>query len=152
VPDARLVFLSHFFSDALLDRALRLNVRGLFLTDDPEDQLRDGLRKAARGETAFSARLADHFEPDRKTGEIRVKHYTRLSHLTIRQMSVLQRLACGQSPAEIAQALSISPSAVNNHKSALMKKLHIHDRVELTIFAIAEGLAVPLHRRRGKDS
>ena len=42
---------------------------------------------------------------------------------------------------EIARTMHISVKTVDRHKANLMNKLEIHDRVELTRFAIREGLA-----------
>ena len=41
---------------------------------------------------------------------------------------------------EIASALHRSPKTVDAHRSSIMDKLNLHDRVELARFAIREGL------------
>ena len=44
---------------------------------------------------------------------------------------------------DIAKTLSRSPKTIDNHRAAIMEKLGIHDRVQLTRFAIREGLVEP---------
>lgn len=63
--------------------------------------------------------------------------------LTPRQAQVLQHLSLGRSVKQIALLLKISTKTVDNHKTRLMKKLDIHDRVGLVLFAIRQGLDEP---------
>ena len=46
----------------------------------------------------------------------------------------------GMSRIEIARTLSRSPKTVDAHRASIMEKMDIHDRVELTRYAIREGL------------
>ena len=46
----------------------------------------------------------------------------------------------------IAKLMSLSLGTINNHSANLMRKLDIHDRVELALFAIREGL-VPVRSK-----
>ena len=59
------------------------------------------------------------------------------------EMEVIRYLSRGLPKKEIARIMSLSVSTVNNHTANLMRKLEIHDRVELVRFAIREGLADP---------
>ena len=72
-----------------------------------------------------------------------MKHHSALWELTTRQLTVLQLHACGMCPEDIARALSTSKRNVDGLKAKIMAKLGIHDRVELAVFAIAEGLGIP---------
>jgi len=53
---------------------------------------------------------------------------------------MLRYLASGLSKKEIADMLKIRVKTVDSHVTNLMVKLDIHDRVELTRFAIREGV------------
>lgn len=63
----------------------------------------------------------------------------RISHLTEREREVLGLLAQGNSLKEVAQKLHRSYKTADNHKMNLMKKLGVHDRVELVRLAIRAG-------------
>jgi DNA-binding NarL/FixJ family response regulator len=63
-----------------------------------------------------------------------------LGKLSMRERQVLRLLAEGKSVRRCAEALGLSQSTIDNHKSRLMKKLGIHRASELTILAIREGL------------
>ncbi|GGL88489.1 LuxR family transcriptional regulator [Deinococcus aerolatus] len=62
-------------------------------------------------------------------------------HLTPREQQVLIQVAEGHSDKKIAQALGISPGTVGKHVASLLGKLEVHNRVELTRWAIGHGLA-----------
>ena len=68
---------------------------------------------------------------------------TRRGTLTPREMEVLRDVALGLAKKQIAARLHLSIKTVDRHCSNLMDKLDIHDRVELTRFAIREGLVHP---------
>jgi two-component system response regulator NreC len=143
LPVARVVFLSEFFSDILLDEAMRLNVKGFLLTNEPAEQVVAGLRRVCEGGTAFSAEIENRLEYDQELGRFAAKYQNRLSQLTSRQLTVLRHLSWGTDIDEVAKDLSISRHTVHSHKSAIMRKLDIHDPMELMRYAIREGLAVP---------
>jgi DNA-binding NarL/FixJ family response regulator len=63
--------------------------------------------------------------------------------LTTRELEVLKLVAEGHSSREIADALVISLKTVERHRSNIMGKLGIRDRVELTRYAIRRGLVEP---------
>ncbi|MCL0066215.1 response regulator transcription factor [Dehalococcoidia bacterium] len=63
--------------------------------------------------------------------------------LTSRECEILRLIAEGKTNKEIARLLMISVPTVQTHRLNLMKKLKLHDRVELVRYAIREGLIVP---------
>jgi two-component system response regulator NreC len=60
--------------------------------------------------------------------------------LTPREREVLTLIAEGLSNAEIAEKLVISVKTVGRHRENLMRKLNLHNRVELVKYAIDKGL------------
>jgi DNA-binding CsgD family transcriptional regulator len=69
--------------------------------------------------------------------------------LTGRQLEVLGLLAAGQSNAEIAARLSLSPKTVDHHVSALLAKLGVGSRRQAAAAARRLGIALP---RNGEPS
>jgi DNA-binding NarL/FixJ family response regulator len=143
LPLARVVFLSEFYSDILLDEAMRLNVKGFLLTNEPANLVIVGLRRVCQGDTAFSAEIENRLVYDQELGRHAALYQNRLSKLTARQLMVLRHLSWGTNVDDVARDLSISRHTVHSHKSAIMRKLDIHDPMELMRYAIREGLAVP---------
>jgi two-component system response regulator NreC len=62
--------------------------------------------------------------------------------LTAREQEVLTFIAEGYSNREIADALVISVKTVDRHRENIMRKLQLHNRVELVKYAIEKGLIV----------
>jgi NarL family two-component system response regulator LiaR len=62
------------------------------------------------------------------------------NHLTEREREVLKLLAEGYSTAEIAKTLVITPKTVEGHKTNLMAKLGIHNRIDLVKYALRKGI------------
>jgi two-component system response regulator NreC len=55
-------------------------------------------------------------------------------------MEVLRWIGKGMSRADIARQLFRSLKTIDAHHTSIMRKLDIHDRAELTRYAIGEGL------------
>jgi len=63
-----------------------------------------------------------------------------LDSLSLRERDVLQLVVEGRTNALIAQSLSLSPKTVETYRARIMKKLKVHDTVELVKFAMRHGL------------
>ena len=63
-----------------------------------------------------------------------------LDQLTAREQEVLRLIARGYAYKEIARELSISPKTVETHVSAVLRKLQLSNRHELTVWAIDRRL------------
>ena len=63
--------------------------------------------------------------------------------LTAREQEVLKLIAESYSNARIAETLVISEKTVERHRANILEKLGMHDRVELTRYAIRTGLIEP---------
>lgn len=143
LPQLRVVFLSAYLRDRYIEQALHVEAAGYLVKGESSDGIVDNLRQVARGRTAFSsavrARLAIKGDGVTLSGTVT----DRLSLLTVREQEVLRHLATGLSRKKIARMMQISNKTVDQHCEHLMHKLDIHDRVELTRFAIREGLMEP---------
>ena len=62
------------------------------------------------------------------------------THLTSREMEVLQLIAEGKANKETAAELGIGLKTVEKHREHLMEKLDIHDTAGLTRYAIGAGI------------
>ncbi|MEK6674133.1 MAG: response regulator transcription factor [Planctomycetota bacterium] len=64
----------------------------------------------------------------------------RINPLTKRECEVATLLAEGLSVKEVAKSLHVSAKTVDTHKTRLMSKLGVHNRVELVRVALQNGL------------
>src|SRR6478672_10826132 len=140
-PDTRFLALS--VSDAAEDviAVIRAGARGYVTKSIGPDELADAVRRVHEGDAVFSPRLAgfvlDAFagEPlpaPEATGE---RDDPELDKLTARERDVLRLIARGYTYKEIARRLEISVKTVESHVSAVLRKLQLSTRHELTRWA-----------------
>jgi two-component system nitrate/nitrite response regulator NarL len=73
-------------------------------------------------------------------GEVRARRRDDRPVLTDREREVLSQIADGQSVAEIAAAIHLSPSTVKSHLESLYRKLEVSDRAAAVATAMRKGL------------
>jgi DNA-binding NarL/FixJ family response regulator len=61
--------------------------------------------------------------------------------LTERETEVLGLVAAGLTSRQIATRLGLSPRTVENHVQSTLRKLQLHNRIELVRYAISQGIA-----------
>jgi DNA-binding NarL/FixJ family response regulator len=66
---------------------------------------------------------------------------TSVPRLTDRETEVLQLVADGLTSKQVATRLGLSHRTVENHVQSTMRKLQLHNRIELVRYAISQGLA-----------
>ena len=64
----------------------------------------------------------------------------RQGELSARELQIVQLIAQGHSAREIAERLVISERTVDRHRTNILTKLHLKDRLELARYAIRRGL------------
>ncbi|MDX2018280.1 MAG: response regulator transcription factor [Planctomycetota bacterium] len=134
-PATRIVFLTAYQSDTLIDRAREIGAVGYLLKGQNVKTIREGILAAASGATVLSPEIQSRLL-DRTNG-VAPREPGRLSP---RELEVLRLLAVGRSKKEVAKELHVSVKTVDNHTTNIMTKLDIHDRVQLARYAIREGL------------
>ena len=135
-------FLALSVSDAAEDviGLIRAGARGYVTKTISPDELAAAIRRVADGDAVFSPRLAgfvlDAFasRPDVPVAD------PELDQLTNREREVLRLLARGYAYKEIAKELFISIKTVETHVSAVLRKLQLSSRHELTRWAAARRL------------
>ncbi len=137
------LFLLGYISDVLIERVLKVRASGCVVKSEPFDALKRAIEAIDRGETYFSPQIRERirFDPAREDYVMNSEHP--LSALTKRQIEVLKHLAEGHSVKDISKLMQLSQKAIDSHKYRIMKRLAIHDRVELARYAIREELTQP---------
>ena len=131
------VFLALSVSDAAEDviSVIRAGARGYITKAADGDELTSAVKRVAEGDAVFSPRLAgfdlDAFSTNLQTPEADPE----LDQLTAREQEVMRLLARGYAYKEIARRLTISIKTVESHASAVLRKLQLSNRNELTRWA-----------------
>ena len=139
-PSARVLILSASGEQTDVLEAVKAGATGYLIKSASREELLEAVRRVARGDTVFTPGLAGLV-----LGEFR-----RLSdpsangvdqpQLTERETEVLKMVAKGMSYKQIADRLVLSHRTVQNHVQNTLRKLQMHNRVELTRWAIEQGL------------
>ena len=129
LPEVRFLVLSVSDAPADVMDLLRAGAHG-YVTKaiDPAD-LAGAVRSAAAGEAVFSPSLAGFVLEDPE-----------LSSLTPREREVLQLIARGYLYKEVGAELGISPKTVEHHVSAVLRKLQLTNRHQLSRWAAEHRL------------
>lgn len=139
----KVVVLSGHMEDESIAQAVRAQARGYVVKEDGFDQVRDAIREVLAGKLYYTQAVLDRVET--RNGRLRLGEQvsTRLETLTPRERELLVLLGQGYSLKEACRALRVTYKTADKHKVNLMKKLDIHDRVELARFAIREKIIQP---------
>lgn len=141
--DVETRFLALSVSDAEEDviDVVRAGARGYVTKSISGEDLVDAILRVRDGDAVFSPRLAgfvlDAFATSDATTEV---HDDDLDQLTPREREVLRHLARGYAYKEIANNLSISVKTVETHASAVLRKLQLSNRNELSRWAAARRI------------
>ena len=138
-PDTKFLALS--VSDAAEDviGTIRGGARGYVTKSINGDELIDAIRRVSEGDAVFSPRLAG-FVLDAFASTDAPPVDEDLDRLTQREREVLRLIARGYAYKEIAKLLFISVKTVESHVSAVLRKLQLSNRHELTRWATARRL------------
>lgn len=135
-------FLALSVSDAAEDviAVVRAGARGYVTKSISAGELADAVRRVHDGDAVFSPRLAG-FVLDAFAGQVAPEQVDpELDLLTPREREVLQHLARGYMYKEIALRLGISAKTVEAHVSAVLRKLQLSSRHELSRWAVERRL------------
>ena len=136
----KFMILTHLRSDILLAHAIQLKAHGYVLKTEPLAAIVNAIREVADGRPAFSESIRERLDFDHELNYFTVKTSQAAADLTARQLEVLRHLARGSSVKEVAKVMHLSQKSVDSHKYRIMNKLGIHDRVDLTRYAIREQI------------
>jgi DNA-binding NarL/FixJ family response regulator len=140
-PELRTLILSMYENEQFLFEALKAGASGYVLKSGAEDDIIDACRAAIRGQSflypsAVDTLIRDFIERADQRGDD-------FELLTPRELEVLKLIAEGHTSKNIATMLVISIKTVDQHRTNMLDKLRMHDRVDLTRYAIRRGLIEP---------
>jgi DNA-binding NarL/FixJ family response regulator len=140
-PDTKVVFLSAHIRDHYLDAAFRAGAWGYLYKGDDIEDIVHALQRVAEGEYVFSPHVLERVRVENSRNRAgKPKRSSKLETLTPTEVQVLRMIGKGLSRTHIAEALHRSVKTIDTHRATIMKKLDIHDRTELALFVVREGL------------
>lgn len=122
----RVIILTTFARPGYFERAVKANIHGYLLKDEPIDKLADAIRRVHAGHREISSELI--------FGSLREEN-----PLTERERVILKLAADGMSASQIASSLHLSYGTVRNYLSEIMNKLDVKSRIEAVRLAEDKG-------------
>jgi DNA-binding NarL/FixJ family response regulator len=135
-PRLPVLVLSMHAEEEYALRAFKAGANGYVTKDSAADELVAAARKIARGGTYVTTSLAERVV-QQLNGSVDVPRHAKLSE---RELEVLRRIAAGQRPSEIADALHLSVKTISTHKMRVMDKLQAPSTAALVRYAMQHGL------------
>jgi two-component system response regulator NreC len=142
-PETQVVVLSMHSKETYVQQVLSSGALGYVLKASPSTDILEAIRMAHRNEYFLSSRLkaeviGKYLKTKRSAPALRGYDL-----LTEREQQVFRLVAQGHSTSRIADILCVSPKTVEKHRTSLMNKLGVHDRLELLKYAIKVGIVDP---------
>jgi two-component system response regulator NreC len=140
VPGTAVLALTMHEDDQYFFEMIRAGASGYVPKRAAPDDLVTAIRTVARGEIflypSLATRLVQDYLKRADSGEQPLVY----DDLTPREREVLVLIAEGLTNAEIANRLVISVKTVDRHRENIMRKLNMHNRIDLVKYAIRKGL------------
>ncbi|SDG03887.1 DNA-binding response regulator, NarL/FixJ family, contains REC and HTH domains [Lentzea fradiae] len=131
VPHTRVVVVTTFDTDEVLDKALDLGACGFLTKDASPGLLVEAVRSAARGDVLVSPQVVSRVL--RRSAQPVVN--TESDVLNARELEVVRLVAQGMSNNEIAAGLKLSVSSIKAYLASVQAKVGARNRVEIVAWA-----------------
>jgi DNA-binding NarL/FixJ family response regulator len=141
-PEAKIIILTMYLEEEYVSEAIKAGARGYILKDAGLEKMLEAIRAVHRGEVRI--------DPDMASKALMMlcqeteDSQERIMSLSEREKEVLSFVARGATNSQIAQRLLLSERTVENHLSAVFKKLGVRNRTEAAVCAVHAGLFIPI--------
>ncbi|NWL86012.1 MULTISPECIES: response regulator transcription factor [unclassified Paenibacillus] len=123
---SRVIILTTFARPGYFERAIKANIHGYLLKDEPSDRIAEAIRRVMAGHREVS--------PELIFGSLHNEN-----PLTAREIDILKLAAQGGSAADIAKSMHLSYGTVRNYISEIINKLEAKNRMEAVRTAEEKG-------------
>lgn len=133
-PDARILIFSMYSNETMVQRVLQMGANGYLTKQGSPEQMIEAVRQIMKGRIYVDPELLS----DMLTTKLTINNIEKdpLSALSGREFQLFGLLAEGNSTAQIATMLSISPKTVGVHHTNIMRKLKLQNISQLTRLAM----------------
>ena len=139
-PSARVLILSASGEQDDVLQAVKAGATGYLVKSASREELVDAVRRVAAGDSVFTPGLAGLVLGEFRRMADPASQEKGHPELTERETEVLRLVAKGLSYKQIAERLFLSHRTVQNHVQNTLRKLQLHNRVQLVRYAIEQGL------------
>ncbi len=138
-PDIKVLVLTQYDEKEYVFPIIEAGAHGFMSKTAASSQLVSAIRSVHRGDSFLSPSIARFFVDAYHSGSSG-KINDPYQQLTAREQQVLKMLAEGYTGREIAGMLDLSAKTIDGYRTNLMRKLDLHNRVELVKYALRRGI------------
>jgi two-component system invasion response regulator UvrY len=135
-PDIKILALTSCIHDPFPSRILQAGVKGYLTKGANLEKMTQAIRTVAAGQVYLDPEIAQNIALKNVAGT----GQSAVNDLSKRELEILARVVKGIDVATIAEKLCISPKTVNTYRYRIYEKLNVQNDVELTWFALRQGL------------
>ncbi len=139
-PQTKVIVLTQYEDREYVLPVIEAGASGFISKMAASSELTSAIRSVYRGDSFLSPSIARLLVEDYRQMARVGRSQDTSQQLTNREREILKLLAEGHSTHEIAKMLIISPKTVERHKTNLMAKLDIHNRLDLFKYALKKGI------------
>jgi len=139
-PGVKVLALTQYVDQEYVFPLIDAGACGFISKTAASSELTSAIRHVYGGESYLSPSVAKLMVEDYQQGSAARSRSDPYEQLTDREREVLKLVAEGYTTQEIADVLVISPKTVEGHKSSLMGKLGLHNRVDVVKYAVRKGI------------
>jgi len=142
MPETAVLALTMYEDDQYFFEMLKAGAAGYIPKRAAPDALVNAIHTVQRGEVFLYPSMAAYLVEDylQRDGAPEEDDDMDQADLTTREKEVLVLIAQGLTNAEISEKLTISVKTVDRHRENMMRKLNIHNRIDLVKYALKKGL------------
>jgi DNA-binding NarL/FixJ family response regulator len=139
-PKTKVLVLTQYDDKEYFFPVIESGASGFISKAAASSELAAGIRSVFRGDSYLSPSVTKLLVENYQNTASQRSSQDPYKQLTRREREVFKLLAEGHSTQEIAKILVITPKTVDGHKTNLMAKLGIHNRIDLVKYALRKGV------------
>ncbi len=140
-PAIRIIILSMYQEKSLINRLMKIGVDGYLLKTCDKDELLFAINQVIKGKTYFSGEIVSNLSKEKNSSTSNFDEISKTSLLSDREKEIAGLLCNGLSNKKVAELLHLSTKTIDNHRTNIMRKLDVHNVVELIRFCLKSGIA-----------
>ncbi|MBN2174745.1 MAG: response regulator transcription factor [Bacteroidales bacterium] len=138
-PGLKIMILSMHSEKSIIKKMVRMGIKGYLTKTCDQDEFLFAIRQVLKGKSYFSNDVLESVAKEEILPE-ESDDLQKISLLSDREREILKLVCEGLINKQIAEQLFLSPKTVDNHRTSIMKKLEVHNVVELIRFCLKNSL------------
>lgn len=137
--NVKIIINSQSDSQHYVRELMELGVDGYILKSAGLEELNQAIQHIMAGKTYYSSEVSAAWKKHCAVRNTRTVVATAAKELSKREVEIMKLFCIGKNAEQIAEKLFIEATTVNTHKQHIMKKLGVHEAVDMVKYALKHG-------------